>query len=339
MRTAFFVLIIGVGLIVVVFLTTRQVFRPRFALTTTPTVTTISASTSISSPPAELTPTMIALGVPTATPTAVALSPTAAASVPAADVPALQGLMLNLINQDRQANGLKPVLWDKIATLAGLAHADEMARFGYMSHWNLEGQGPDYRYSQAGGLNTVRENVFLYQHSLGTGPASRGDWEALIRKAQQSLMDSPGHRENILAREHTHVGLGIAYNADAGRLTIAQEFVDQYIALQPERRLIPVGEKVTISGRLMAGATMPVINLAYETYPKIMTIDALNATGTYTSPAETYQAIALKTNSDGQFSQPIVLDYKRQTGLYHIRVWVETDHGKTLASDVVVSVQ
>jgi hypothetical protein len=42
---------------------------------------------------------------------------------------------------------------------------------------------------------------------------------------------------------------------------------------------------------------------------------------------------------DGQsFSLSVTLDYEGQSGLYHLRLWVDTIFGETLAADVVVSV-
>jgi len=247
--------------------------------------------------------------------------------------------MLTLINQDRQANGLASVAWDEAAAAAGLAHAEEMAQFGHVSHWNLEGQGPDYRYTVAGGLNHVRENVHLYWHSPGAGPDSREAWETLIRQAQQSLMESSLHQDNILAPEHTHVGIGIAYNADTGHLAIAQEFVNHYVTLQPLPSRASLGEAIVIQGRLEAGAVNPFINLAYEPFPATLTVTELKATGTYESPAEIYEVVPLSADAGGRFSQSVNLDNRGQAGLYHVRVGVETKFGRVLAADVVVGVQ
>ena len=247
--------------------------------------------------------------------------------------------MLTLVNQDRQANGLTSVAWDEAATAASLAHAEEMAQFGYLSHWNLEGQGPDYRYTMAGGLDHVRENVYLYQHSPGAGPVSREAWETLIRQAQQSLMESSLHRDNILTPEHTHVGIGIAYNAAAGYLGIAQEFVDHYVTLQPLPSRASLREAIVVRGRLEAGAANPVINMAYEPFPATLTLAELRATGTYESPAEIYEVVPLSVDDGGRFNQSVILDNRGQAGLYHVRVWVETKFEQVLAADVIVGVQ
>ena len=59
--------------------------------------------------------------------------------------------MLDLINRDRATANLKPLKLDIVATSAGQKHSDEMANYGYISHYNLDGKSPDQRYSENGG--------------------------------------------------------------------------------------------------------------------------------------------------------------------------------------------
>lgn len=260
-------------------------------------------------------------------------------SMPAApDIPTLQQFMHRLINETRKGAGLSEVIWDETAAVAGLRHAQEMAGFGYLSHWNLEGYGPDHRYSFAGGLDSVRENVFLYEHSPGAGPVSADEWKELIQKAHKMFMDSPGHRDNILAPEHTHLGIGIAYDPNAGRLAIAQEFVDRYVALQPLPRRASLGDTISIKGRLLANAESPFLVLAYEPTPQPMTLEALRKTGVYQSPAVVCKSSALLVN-DNQFEGLISLNCNSQSGLYHIQVWVDVNGKRLLAADAIVEVR
>ncbi len=249
--------------------------------------------------------------------------------------------MLRLINDDRRANGLSEVGLDVTATNVGVQHAQEMARFSYLSHWNLEGYGPDHRHSMAGGSNHVMENVYYFEHTPGYGPESVEEWEERIRVAQQSLMESPGHRANILRPEHTHVGIGIAYDASSGRFAIAQEFVDQYVALTspaPEARAASLDSPVTVSGKLSAGASAPLLVLVYEPFPTTMSVAELNETSTYI-PAESYDVIPLDVDDDGRFDTLVPLNHNDQPGLYHIKIQVDTEFGPVTAVDVVIRVQ
>jgi hypothetical protein len=253
------------------------------------------------------------------------------------DIPALQSLMRRLINEDRRANGLEEVGWDETAALAGTQHAQEMAQYGYLSHRNLDGYGPDYRYSMAGGKHYVMENVHVTSHSPGGVPQSAAEWDQWVKDAQQSLMESEGHRDNILTPEHTHVGIGIAYDKENGYFTIAQEFVNQYINLQPLPHSATLGQTIDLSGWLGPDATNPLINLAYEPQPTPLSLDALKPES-YSSPAENFDIPDVQVAEDGKFSASFTLNNEGQVGLYHIRIWVDTSLGKVQAANIVIQV-
>ncbi len=318
--------------------------RPLSNLILTPPAATTTGRSTISPMVAKVASTSAAVGSIFIDTSALARSstvknPTAPATSLHPNIPALQQFMLTLINNDRRANGLPELAWNNTAATAGLRHAGEMARSGYLNHHNLTGYGPDYRYALAGGLDAVRENAYVHQLRFGAGPTSPEQWQELIRHAQQLLMESPIHRSNILAAEHTHVGIGLAYEPANGWLTITQEFVDRYVTLQPFPRQVSPDDTITIVGKLENSASKPLLNLAYEPLPKPMTASELKVAGAYSSAAKTYKAIPLMVDSQGRFEQSITLNNKGRAGLYHIRVWADTAFGKVLAADVVVKAQ
>lgn len=308
----------------------RQLALPSPATTVAALSPTVGATALETSSIASETPTT---ALPITTPAATA------ASVPIAplDQPALQQHMLDLINSDRAAAGLPAVAWDEAAAEAGLGHADEMVRYGYFSHWNLAGSGPDYRYAQMGGQYAVRENLFTYEYGVGSGPTDAASWRDLIAEAEQGLMNSPLHRATILSPESTHVGIGIVYDATTGRLRLAQEFVARHINLAPVVRHALLDSTVTVQGRLLGGTSKPVINVAYEPLPVPRSLSELAATEIYMSPAVTYATFSPSVG-DGQFVQEIKLDYDGRPGLYHIRISVETGQGPVLTGDAIVTV-
>lgn len=252
---------------------------------------------------------------------------------------ALQRLMLDLINADRADGGLDPVEWDDFAAQVAQVHAEDMAINGYMSHWNLSGEGPDIRYGRAGGTEAVQENVYMYWYRYEDGsPAPIKDWESVIREAQDSLMNSPGHRANIMAPEHTHVGIGIAYNAETGDVRIAQEFINRYIVMKAPPKSVRIGDVIKIKGQVLPGASNPLINLAYEPFPEPMTIAEVESLNTYQSPADFYEADAPQVDATGTFSTKIALNYEDVPGVYHIRIWVDVENASVQAIDAVVDV-
>ena len=209
-----------------------------------------------------------------------------------------------------------------------------------MSHWNLDGNGPDYRYSQAGGLDSSSENVYQYKRWYDDGsPAPIEDWTSVIAGAEESLMGSEGHRKNILSPEHTGVGIGIAYNETTGEVAIDQLFVNHYAKLWPLPLQATVGERLTIKGRLEPGVSNPVLHLAYEKFPESMTVEELNQTETYIPPTDEYDALLVEPREDGLFEQAFTLNHEGRPGLYHVLLVVDTeDYDLILASNIVIEV-
>ncbi len=102
-----------------------------------------------------------------------------------------------LVNQERAAQGLAPLLVDAGATQAAKAHAEDMAGRGFFAHTTPEGWTPADRLQLLGvtGYSSVGENIAAGQptpHDVMTA------W-----------MSSSGHRANILHPSYTHVGVGV----------------------------------------------------------------------------------------------------------------------------------
>jgi uncharacterized protein YkwD len=301
--------------------------------------------------PADAAPTATENAAPTSTPAASAVATADAVATTATDASALTDgepdlaaltqAMLALVNADRASQGLTPVSWDTTAASAGQQHAEEMAELGYMSHWNLDGYGPEHRYSQAGGLNYSQENVYRLVHRWedGTG-APIEDWDKVIRDAEAALMNSPGHRANILAPAHTHLGIGIAYKASTGTVSISQEFVNRYVEIEPLPRRARPGDRIIVRGQLLPGSSAPLVNIAYEPFPSPMTLEELNQTGTYTPRAEHLTVPQTVVGQDGRFYAEYVLDKAAPPGLYHVLLWVDNPVSgeKIPAVDAVIEV-
>ena len=112
----------------------------------------------------------------------------------------------------------------------------------FFSHWNSEGLTPYMRYTLAGGHGYSAENL----STRGNGdpnqciPHDVTDW---LASSMEGLMNSPGHRANILTPKHTNVHLGIGH--DCGTLTIVQLFSGEYIHYSSEPRI----EKGILTGQ------------------------------------------------------------------------------------------
>lgn len=129
----------------------------------------------------------------------------------AQEQPALESQMLELVNQVRSENGLRPLRADPDATLVARAHSRDMLAQGYFSHVSLQGKSPFDRMRDAGlRYRTAGEN-------LAFAPS--------VAVAHRGLLDSPGHRANILRPAFGRLGIGIV---DGGRhgLMVTQTFRD-----------------------------------------------------------------------------------------------------------------
>lgn len=134
------------------------------------------------------------------------LNITVADAVPKPD---LEMEMLSLVNKERQQMGLSPLKWDNTLLPAARSHSKDMFARGYFSHFSLEGKTVSDRLRNSKVRFVVAgENLALAQ---------------TIPMAHQGLMNSPGHKANILHKSYGRIAIGVL---DGGRhgLMITQVF-------------------------------------------------------------------------------------------------------------------
>ena len=123
--------------------------------------------------------------------------------------PDLEAQMIELINGERSQRGLAPLAADPAATAVARAHSRDMLARGYFSHFTPEGASLTERLRQAKvPFALAGENLALAR---------------TLAAAHQGLMDSPGHRANILRPQFGRVAVGVL---DAGihGLMITEDF-------------------------------------------------------------------------------------------------------------------
>lgn len=127
----------------------------------------------------------------------------------ARDRPDLEAQLLQMLNAERTRHGLRPLAADPELTLVARAHSRDMLARGYFSHASPDRRDPFDRMRDA-------HVPFL---TAGENLAFAPDLTA----AHESLMNSAGHRANILRAQFGRVGIGVE---DAGRrgLMITQDF-------------------------------------------------------------------------------------------------------------------
>jgi uncharacterized protein YkwD len=123
---------------------------------------------------------------------AVLVPPTEASAAEPADSPtaeAMEWQLLDLINADRTAAGLRPLAMQTHLRDYARHHARDQRTQGRIWH-DME----EYETWVPAGWRSIGENV-----------AYHGSVTAM----HQAYMDSPGHRANILGAGFTHIGIGI----------------------------------------------------------------------------------------------------------------------------------
>lgn len=141
--------------------------------------------------------------------------------------------LLNLVNQDRQSLGFKPLSLDERLSQASQAHCEDMVQNHFIGH-NSPTQGtPQQQAARFNVSDLVAQNLAI----------SRS-----LANSQHELMSSPGHRKTILTPEHTHVGFGIS-RGDDGFLYITQLFTQRQLELGPLPSSQAKNKQLSVTGK------------------------------------------------------------------------------------------
>ena len=110
--------------------------------------------------------------------------------------------LFDLTNATRVNHDLPTLTWDDHVRETARKHSKDMADHNYFNHTNLEGESPfdrmladDIRFSVAGENLAYGQLNSIYAH--------------------EGLMNSIGHRENILKPDYQSLGVGVAFNSDS----------------------------------------------------------------------------------------------------------------------------
>ncbi len=119
--------------------------------------------------------------------------------------------MLRLVNEERALRGLHELEMDESIREVSRMHSVDMFQRGYFSHVDPQGNTFFDRMVDGGITFTIAGE------NLAMAPT--------VSIAHQGLMDSPGHRENILRPEFRRIGIGAASDTRYG-IMFTQKFAD-----------------------------------------------------------------------------------------------------------------
>ena len=117
--------------------------------------------------------------------------------------------MIDLVNKERQKMGVKTLSFDSQLRDIGRGHSMDMFLKGYFSHYSPEGKTVADRANESGVKFLVIGENLAYAPSLSL--------------AHDGLMNSSGHRANILSEDFNKIGIGIMDGGVYG-LMITQVF-------------------------------------------------------------------------------------------------------------------
>lgn len=119
--------------------------------------------------------------------------------------------MLELLNKEREKAGASVLVKSAQLREVARSHCQDMFARGYFSHYTPEGKSPFDRMSEAEvEFSYAGENLALAPNTI---------------LAMKGLMNSPGHKANILSENFGKVGIGVVDGGVYGQM-YCQEFSD-----------------------------------------------------------------------------------------------------------------
>jgi uncharacterized protein YkwD len=250
--------------------------------------------------------------------------------------PLLREKLLTLLNDERAAAGLNRLELDELACKVGDAHATDMIRGQFLSHWGSDGRTAYHRYSFAGGVDALWENVGSAESIHSFAPNSV--IQDYLDMHQAMLNEAPpndGHRRTILNPHHTHVGFGLAFQGRSLRLD--ELYLGRYMEINPFSSQSKPKSTVTFTGKLLNPKhSLHEVDVFYEPLPTPREITWLRTPRSLSLPDE-YKVLKPKapagtTYTDGsegdfdfgggRFRVPVMMS-RDEPGIYTIEFWIE----------------
>lgn len=112
--------------------------------------------------------------------------------------------MLDLINEERVNRGLRALAFDRGLRGVARGHSTDMFKKGYFSHYSPDGK------TVADRTLETEIDFLVVGENLAYAPS--------VELAHKGLMNSEGHRANILSPDYSKVGIGVMDGGVYGRM-------------------------------------------------------------------------------------------------------------------------
>ena len=114
--------------------------------------------------------------------------------------------MIDLVNQERTKRGFGKLEFDSDLRIVARMHSEDMFRRGYFAHYSKEGKSVADRADQVG------IDYLVIGENLAYAPS--------LLLAHQGLMNSPGHKANILSPDYSKIGIGVMDGGVYGKMFV-----------------------------------------------------------------------------------------------------------------------
>jgi uncharacterized protein YkwD len=132
---------------------------------------------------------------------------------------AIEKEVLRLTNEARRKHHLLALDSDNDLTVTARAHSDDMLKRDFFDHVNPDGASLKDRFPGAQ-VPAARAGENIYSSS----GLDISDVKLAARVMVDGWMASPGHRQNLLNPDYTHLGVGVSSVAAAKQLRATQVF-------------------------------------------------------------------------------------------------------------------
>lgn len=143
-------------------------------------------------------------------------------------------LVFNYVNNDREKEGLQKLIYDnKLAKIAE-AYSKQMHDQKFFGHEDPDGKNCKDRAQAAGyRYKILGENLHTRYYKDDTPIILYKTNQKFALEAHNNLMNSPGHRANILTPEYNRIGIGVYFEKNSNAFYLTQLFSLVESSFQP----------------------------------------------------------------------------------------------------------
>lgn len=249
--------------------------------------------------------------------------------------PLIREKLLNLVNDERATAGLNQLELDELACRVGDAHAHDMVQHQFLAHWGSDGRTAYHRYSFAGGIDALQENVGSADNIQSLAPNSViQDFLDMHLSMMAEKPPNDGHRRTILNPHHTHVGFGLAFQERSLRLD--ELYLGRYVHLDAVPQTAKPKATIVLTGKMLDPKDfLHEVDVFYEPLPAPPELAWLRTPRSLSLPDE-YKVLRPKAPAGttyldgklgdyewggGNFRVPTKLSHDAP-GIYTIEFWV-----------------